>query len=72
MDKEIGKLAEQYQMEVDKVRELLNAEDIRMDLTIRKALDLVKDAVKKPARKKKAKEDEVKDDEAKDEAAEEE
>ena len=72
VDEEIAKLAEQYQMEVDKVRELLNAEDIRMDLTIRKALDLVKDAVKKPARKKKAKEDEVKDDEAKDEAAEEE
>ena len=49
VDGEIAKLAEQYKMEADKVRELLNAEEIRMDLSLRKALDLVKSAVKKPA-----------------------
>ena len=49
VDGEIAKLAEQYKMETDKVRELLNAEEIRMDLSLRKALDLVKSAVKKPA-----------------------
>ena len=51
VDEEVAKLAEQYKMETDKVRELLNAEDVRMDLSLRKALDLVKGAVKKSAKK---------------------
>ena len=48
VDEEIARLAGQYQMETDKVRELLNTEDIRTDLSLRKALDLVKGAVKEP------------------------
>ena len=67
-DEEIAKLAEQYKMETDKVRELVSMDDLRLDLSMRKALDLVKGAVKKPA-KKKAK---AKDDEAKEETKEEE
>ena len=57
VDEEIARLAEQYKMETDKVRELLNAEDIRVDLSLRKALDLVKSAVKKPAKKAEKAED---------------
>lgn len=68
VDEEIAKLAEQYKMETDKVRELVSMDDLRLDLSMRKALDLVKGAVKKPA-KKKAK---AKDDEAKEETKEEE
>ena len=51
VDAEIAKLAEQYKMEEDKIRSLLNVEDIRHDLTMRKALDVVKGAVKKTAKK---------------------
>ena len=51
VDEEVAKLAGQYQMEVEKVRELLSLEDLRMDLAMRKALELVKGAVKKTARK---------------------
>ncbi len=68
VDEEIAKLAEQYKMETDKVRELVSMDDLRLDLSMRKALDLVKGTVKKPA-KKKAK---AKDDEAKEETKEEE
>ncbi len=57
VDEEIGKLAEQYSMEVDKVRAVIKAEDIRHDLAVRKALDLVKGAVKKPAKKTEKAED---------------
>ena len=66
VDEEIGKLAEQYSMEVDKVRAVVNEEDVRHDLTVRKALELVKGAVKKPAKKstKKAEKAEEKADEA--------
>ena len=51
VEEEIGKLAEQYSMEVDKVRSIVNVEDVRHDLTVRKALELVKGSVKKPAKK---------------------
>lgn len=59
VDEELSKLAEQYKMEIDKVRELINLEDMRMDLSLRKALDLVKGAVKKPTKKKAASETET-------------
>ena len=39
--------------EADKVRELVSMEDLRTDLAMRKALDLVKGAAKKPAKKAK-------------------
>ena len=68
VDEEVAKLSEQYKMEADKVRELINVDDMRMDLSLRKALDLVKGAVKKPAKKKaKAKEDETKEEAKEDE-----
>ena len=51
VDEEVARLAEQYKMDADKVRELLSLEDLRMDLSMRKALELVKGAVKKPAKK---------------------
>lgn len=53
VDEEIAKLAEQYKMEADKVRELVSVEDLRLDLAMRKALELVKGAAKKPAKKSK-------------------
>ena len=62
VDEEIGKLAEQYSMEVDKVRAIVNADDVRHDLLVRKALELVKSSAKKP--KKAAKKAEEKADEA--------
>lgn len=58
-DEEIGKLAEQYSMEVDKVRAIVNVEDVRHDLCVRKALELVKGTVKKPAKKATKKADKV-------------
>ena len=67
VDEEIAKLAEQYKMEADKVRELLSLEDLRMDLSMRKALDLVKGAAKKSA--KKAEKDEDKAEKAEKKAA---
>ncbi len=59
VDEEIASLAEQYKMEEDKVRSIVNVGDIRRDLTMRRALDLVKSSVKKTAKKvaKKAEED---------------
>ena len=66
VDEEINKLAEQYSMEADKVKAIVNVDDVRHDLMVRKALELVKDAVKKPAKKpaKKADKAEEKVDEA--------
>ncbi len=65
VDEEIGKMAEQYSMEVDKVKAIVNVEDVRHDLLVRKALELVKGSVKKPAKKaKKAEKAEEKADEA--------
>ena len=57
VEDEVTKLAEQYKMETDKVRELLSLEDLRMDLSMRKALELVKGAVKKPDKKAEKAED---------------
>lgn len=59
VDAEIAKLAEQYKMEEDKVRAIVNIEDIRSDLTMRKALDLVKGAVKKSAKRSAKKTDDA-------------
>lgn len=59
VDAEIAKLAEQYKMEEDKVRAIVNVEDIRSDLTMRKALDLVKGAVKKSVKRSAKKTDDA-------------
>ncbi|MBD5133006.1 MAG: trigger factor [Clostridiales bacterium] len=57
VEEEIGKLAEQYSMEQDKVRSIIKDEDLRRDLSVRKALELVKSSVKKPAKKTEKAED---------------
>ena len=65
IDAEIAKLAEQYSMEADTVRELISADDMRHDLAVRKALELVKGAAKKPAKKAAKKADAGEDEEEK-------
>ncbi|MDE6260806.1 MAG: trigger factor [Oscillospiraceae bacterium] len=57
VEEEIGKLAEQYSMEADKVRAVIKDEDLRRDLSVRKALELVKSSAKKPAKKAEKAED---------------
>ena len=57
VEEEIGKLAEQYGMEADKVRAAIQDADLRRDLAVRKALELVKSSAKKPAKKAEKAED---------------
>ena len=56
VDEEYGKMAEQYGMEVDKIKAAVNAEALREDLKISNALEFLKKnaKVKKPAAKKKS------------------
>ncbi len=61
IQKEIERIAEAYKMEADKVREIIPMNDVKKDLALNKALDLVKESAKvtakkakKPAAKKKA------------------
>ena len=61
VDEEIANLAKQYSMEEDKVRSVVNMEDVRHDLCVRKALELVKSSVKKPAKKAAKKADKAED-----------
>ena len=61
LDAEYQSLADQYKMELDQVKALASAEDVRTTLLRRKAIDVVKDSAKvgmakKPAAKKAAKE----------------
>lgn len=51
VEAEVSKLAEQYSMEAEQVRAAVNSEDLRRDLLIRRALELVKSSAKKPAKK---------------------
>ena len=44
LDEEYGKIAKQYGMEADKVKEILPAKEITMNLSMGKALDLVRDS----------------------------
>ena len=57
VEEEIGKLAEQYSMEADKVRAVIQDADLRRDLAVRKALELVKSSAKKPVKKAEKAED---------------
>ena len=59
MDEEYAKMAEQYGMEVEKVKSLVSAEALSGDLKISNALELIKKnaKVKKAASKKKAAEE---------------
>ncbi len=71
VEEEISKLAERYAMEADKVRGIIKEEDLRRDLSIRKALESVKAAVKKPAKRSSKKADKAEDKPADDEKTEE-
>ena len=42
VDAEIKRIADQYKMEEDKVRELVNVDDLKKDLAINKAIDFIK------------------------------
>ena len=46
VEKEYSDMAEQYKMELDKVKAAIPADAVKKDLTIEKALDLVRDAAK--------------------------
>ena len=39
---EIKRIADQYKMEEDKVRELINVDEVKHDLAINKAIDFIK------------------------------
>ena len=54
LDEEIKKLAEQYQMEPEKVRETVDLAAVRSDLKGRKAVKLIVDAAKPVAKEEKA------------------
>ena len=54
---EIKRIADQYKMEEDKVREVINLEDLKLDLARTKAIDFIKshaNIVEKPAEAEKA------------------
>jgi trigger factor len=42
VDAEIKRIADQYKMEEDKVRELVNINELKNDLAVNKAIDFVK------------------------------
>ena len=42
VDAEIKRIADQYKMEEDKVRGIVNLEDLKWDLAINKAIDFIK------------------------------
>ena len=50
--KGITKVAEQYQMEIEKVKEAVNADSVKNDLASRKAVKLIVDAAVAVAPKK--------------------
>ena len=43
VDAEIQRIADQYKMEVEKVRQLVNVEELRKDLAVNKAIDFIKE-----------------------------
>ena len=54
---EIKRISDQYKMEEDKVRELVNVDDLKKDLAINKAIDFIKshaNIVEKAAEEEKA------------------
>ena len=58
VDEEIARLAKEYNLTPEQAREGISLEQLRQDLARRKALELVKGAVKKPAKKAAAKDQE--------------
>ena len=59
VDAEVARIADEYKIDADKVRTSLDAEDLKKDLAAKKAFDLVKASVKKPAKKASADADEA-------------
>ena len=53
-DAEIARMAEEYKVDEERVRAGVDVADLKKDLAAKKALELVKAAVKKPAEKKPA------------------
>ena len=43
-DKEFDRMAKAYQMEKDKIKELVPVEELKMDIAVQKAIDLIKDS----------------------------
>ena len=52
LDAEVKRLAEQFNVTEEQVREVTNESDMKQDLGSKKALELVKASAKKPAKKK--------------------
>ncbi|OUN25030.1 trigger factor [Pseudoflavonifractor sp. An85] len=52
LDAEVKRLAEQFNVTEEQVREVTNVDDMKQDLASKKALELVKSSAKKPAKKK--------------------
>ena len=52
LDAEVKRLAEQFHVTEEQVREVTNESDMKQDLGSKKALELVKSSAKKPAKKK--------------------
>ena len=52
LDAEVKRLAEQFNVTEEEVREVTNEADMKQDLGSKKALELVKSSAKKPAKKK--------------------
>ena len=52
LDAEVKRLAEQFNVTEEQVREVTNESDMKQDLGSKKALELVKSSAKKPAKKK--------------------
>ena len=43
LEKEYARIAEAYSMEVDKVKAMIFADDLKADIAVNKAIDLIKD-----------------------------
>ena len=71
LDAEYQSLADQYKMELDQVKALAPAEDVKTTLLRRKAIDVIKDSAKAGKAKKPAAKKAAKKTEGEDEAAEE-
>ena len=74
VEEELKKLAEQYKMELDKIKEMIDVEAVKSDLKGRKAVKLIVDnakPVEKEKEKKAAKKAAKKEDEAAEAPAEE-
>ncbi|MBC8569551.1 trigger factor [Zongyangia hominis] len=61
VDEELKKLAEQYQIEVEKVKMVIPEEEVKKDLAVNKAIDLIRDTAKVTEVAEEAKKEEAKE-----------